>query len=174
MAEVILTDLLRRRGLPAEINSVGLLPDGFPTPAETQEALSSLGYNPSNLTARRSRQLTDDDVGMADLVLGLARDHVRALVVATPTAWNRTFTLKELVRRGEGLGPRRPDQELSSWLAAAGCDRTPRDLLGSSDVDDVADPIGGPSSAFKRTAAEIEGLCVSLVGLVWPSSSEHG
>jgi protein-tyrosine phosphatase len=170
MAEVILSSLLYRRGIPADVSSVGLLTGGFQTPPETQDALRALGYDASSLTARRSRQLTDEDVGTADLVLGLARDHLRAVVVAMPAAWNRTFTLKELVHRGQGVGPRLPGQALASWLAAAGGNRTPRNLLGSSVIDDVADPIGGPSSAFEHTAAEIEGLCVSLSGLVWPSA----
>ena len=85
-----------------------------------------------------------------------------------PETWGRTFTFKELVRRGDAAGPRRPDEELSEWLNALGQHRDRRELLGSSDADDVADPIGGPPSIFEQTAAEIQGLCVSLVRLLWP------
>jgi protein-tyrosine-phosphatase len=168
MAEAILTELVRRRGIAADVSSVGLLPGGVPIPPETQDALRALHYESPRLAAYRSRKLSDADIDSADLLLGLARDHVREIVVRVPSAWDRTFTLKELVRRGDAVGPRRPDQELSSWLAAVSVERTRADLLGSSDTDDVADPIGGPPSAFEQTAAEIERLCESLSGLVWP------
>jgi hypothetical protein len=79
--------------------------------------------------------------------------------------------LKELVRRGEGVGPRRADEELEEWLAKVSEGRDRRDLLGSSNVDDVVDPIGGPPSMFEQVAVEIQGLCVSLTDLVWPVSS---
>jgi protein-tyrosine phosphatase len=168
MAEAILSELVRRRGIPAEIAAVGLLPGGVPLPLETRDALRALHYDGPQLAAHRSRELSDADIGSADLILGLARDHVREVVVRMPSAWDRTFTLKELVRRAESVGPRLPDQELSSWLAAVSLDRTRQDLLGSSNADDVADPIGGPPSGFEHTAAEIEGLCVALCALVWP------
>jgi protein-tyrosine-phosphatase len=168
MAEAILSELVRRRGIAADIASVGLMPGGVPIPPETQDALRALRYDSPELAAHRSRELRDADIGNADLVLGLARDHVREVVVRVPSAWDRTFTLKELVRRGEAVGARQPGQDLSSWLAALSVERTRTDLLGSSDADDVADPIGGPPSAFEHTAAEIEGLCESLSSLVWP------
>jgi protein-tyrosine phosphatase len=168
MAEAILSELVRRRGIAADIASVGLLPGRAPVPTETQDALRAIRYDSPRLAARRSRQLSDADIDNADLVLGLARDHVREIVVRMPSAWDRTFTLKELVRRGEAVGPRPPGQELSSWLAAVSLGRTRADLLGSSNADDVDDPIGGPPSAFEQTATEIKGLCESLSSLVWP------
>lgn len=76
--------------------------------------------------------------------------------------------MKELVRRGEAIGPARPGEEFRAWLARAGADRDRQDLLGASNSDDVADPIGGAPSLFDQTAAEIEGLCVSLAALLWP------
>ncbi len=103
-------------------------------------------------------------------MLGLARDHVREVVVRWPEAWGRTFTLKELVRRGEGVGPRRADEELPDWLGRVSEDRDRRDLLGSSNLDDVVDPIGGLPSMFEQVAGEIQRLCVSLTDLVWPVS----
>ena len=144
------------------------MPGGVPLPSETEDALRALHYDSPRLAAYRSRELSEDEIGQADLVLGLARDHVREVVVRIPSAWDRTFTLKELIRRGEAVGPRRPGQELSAWLAAVSLERTRAELLGSSDADDVADPIGGRPSAFEQTAVEIQGLCESLSGLVWP------
>jgi protein-tyrosine-phosphatase len=61
MAEAILSDLLRRRGIPAEIASVGLLPGGGPMPPETRDALRALGYDGPQLAAHQSRELSDLD-----------------------------------------------------------------------------------------------------------------
>jgi len=137
-------------------------------PPETEDALHTLGYIGPGLTTHRSHQLTRPLVTDADLVLGLARDHVREVVVRMPETWAKTFTLKELVRRGGAGGQRLGDEELTTWLARMGEGRSRQDLLGSSNADDVEDPIGGLPSAFEETAAEILGLCVSLAGLLWP------
>jgi protein-tyrosine-phosphatase len=168
MAQVILSSLVVSRRVRAEIASAGLLPGGHPMPPETLHALGALGYGGTGLASFRSRQGTAAEVTRSDLVLGLDRNHVREVVVRMPETWARTFTLKELVRRGDAAGPRGPDEELSEWLSALGEHRDRRELLGSSDADDVADPIGGPPSMFEQTAAEIQGLCVSLVRLLWP------
>jgi hypothetical protein len=44
----------------------------------------------------------------ATLRIGLEREHVQEAVLLDGSAWPRTFTLKEIVRRGEEVGPRRP------------------------------------------------------------------
>jgi hypothetical protein len=85
----------------------------------------------------------------ADLVLGMERAHVRHSVLLEPEAWPRAFTLKELVRRGAELGPRPPVESPGAWLARAHEGRDRPDLLGDSPLDDVADPYGGPSSAYE-------------------------
>jgi protein-tyrosine phosphatase len=168
MAQVILSGLVASRRVRAEVASAGLLPGGHPMPPETLHALHALGYGGTGLASFRSHQGTAAEVTGSDLVLGLDRNHVREVVVRMPETWERTFTLKELVRRGDAAGPRGPDEELSGWLRALGQHRDRRELLGTSDVDDVADPIGGTPSMFEQTAAEIQGLCVSLVRLLWP------
>jgi protein-tyrosine phosphatase len=166
MAQVILSALLARRGIQADIASAGLLPGGQAMPTETQDALEALGFGDPGLHAFRSHQVTSEAVANADLIVGLARDHVREVVVRDSIAWTKTFTLKELVRLGEAVGPRN-DDGLSDWLARAAGDRDRMELLGSSVIDDVSDPIGGPPSRFEKTAREIHALCESLSRLVW-------
>jgi protein-tyrosine phosphatase len=97
MAQTVLSALVTERGIPAQIGSVGLLPGGDPLPQETQDALTTLGYNESALRSHRSRQITDALIAGADLVVGMTREHVREVTVRVPEAWGRTFTLKELV-----------------------------------------------------------------------------
>jgi len=167
MAQAILSGLLARRAVSAEIASAGLLAGGQPMAPEALAAISALGGASPEMSDRRSRTLTARDVERADLVLGMAREHVREAVVLAPAAWGRTFTLKELVRRGEAEGSRTEGQALGDWLAAASKGRSRQGLLGAEPSDDVADPIGGTPSMFEETAAEIEELCRRLIVLLW-------
>jgi protein-tyrosine-phosphatase len=166
MAQASLTALLADRGIPGEVASTGLLPGGAPLPVETADALAAVGLD-GVLGSFTSTQLSSHAVAKADLVLGMTREHVREVIVAIPEAWDHTFTLKELVRRGEELGPRRPEENLDHWLWRLGEERTRTELLGSSPADDIEDPIGGRPAQFERTAREIDGLCRAVVALVW-------
>jgi protein-tyrosine-phosphatase len=130
-------------------------------------ALRALDTESPDMSGHASSTLGAGDIERADLVLGMAREHVREVVVLVPGAWERTFTLKELVRRGEAVERRADGQSIGDWLAVASVGRTRRDMLGSNPLDDVADPIGGSASMFEQTAAEIEDLCRRLVGLLW-------
>jgi len=168
MAQAILSRQLAVRGVHDEVGSAGLLVGGRPLPPETRDALLALGADPVAVAAFRSRELSWDAVDRADLILGLAREHVREVVVRSPQGWDKTFTPKELVRRGEAVGPRPPTEPLEAWLRRVSDGRQRGDLLGSSDEDDVADPIGGTPADFERTAREIERLCAALQSLLWP------
>ncbi len=98
----------------------------------------------------------------------MAREHVRDAVSVVPAVWPRAFTLKELVRRGELVGPRRGDETLDAWLEARHEGRERRDLLGESPLDDIADPYGQSRSAFEDLADELDDLTTRLVDLLWP------
>ncbi|MGZ4708358.1 MAG: hypothetical protein ACXWBN_06430, partial [Acidimicrobiales bacterium] len=91
----------------------------------------------------------------------------RESVVLRPELYTRTFTLKELVRRGSELGPRAPDRPVDEWLRAAHEGRTPVQLMGSSDLDDVADPVGQGPAVYEATARELVVLVDRLVDLLW-------
>jgi hypothetical protein len=103
----------------------------------------------------------------------MAREHVREAVVQVPEVWPRTFTLKELVRRGRRVGPRRSGQPVEAWLAEAHAGRTTRELMGGSSEDDVADPIGQPRRAFETMVTDLDELVRQLVWLVW-GEAERG
>lgn len=146
------------------MRSAGLLDGGQPASAHGVDLLNRRGID---LSAHRSQSMTADLLSGADLVLAMAREHVREAVVAVPEAFPRTFTLKELVRRGEAVGPRPLEQPLERWVAAVHAGRSTRDLLGSSTDDDVPDPIGRPRSAYERMIAELDGLIDHMVRLLW-------
>jgi len=169
----VLTDDGRAAGRrPAEtvtVVSAGLLESGHPVSPEVVQAMVPFGVE---LAGHRSTQLTATAVDGADLILGMERRHGREAVVLVPTAWTRTFTLKELVRRGEKVGPRRSGQPLAGWLAAVGDGRERTDLVGRSPEDDVADPLGGDRSAYRATATELADLVRRLARLLWADAGD--
>ncbi len=166
MAEALLRAALRRRGVDAAVSSAGLFRGGVPASPGSVRAMARRGLD---LDAHRSRTVNGDLLGAADLVLGMARLHVREAVVAVPEVWPRAFTLKELVRRGEAAGPRDPEQPLASWLEQVHEGRRRADLLGDDPEDDVADPVGGPDRLYLATAEELEELVERLVIVAFPA-----
>jgi protein-tyrosine phosphatase len=171
MAEVLLRRALADQGVAADVVSAGSLPGDVAASAGSARAMARRGLD---LGGHRSHQVTEDDLVRADLVVCMARRHAREAVVAHPGAWPRTFTLKELVRRGEAAGPRRRDEELGAWLDRAAAGRTRSALLADDPVDDVADPIGRPDAAYEATAAELEALVERLVAAVFPAGRATG
>jgi len=164
MAEAMLRRLAAQAGVEAHVHSAGLLDDGNPASPHGVEVLAGLGLDTS---AHRSRRMTGDMISGADLVLAMAREHLREAVVSAPAAFPRTFTIKELVRRGEAAGPRSASEPLDRYLARLHEGRDRSSLLGVSDEDDVSDPYGTSLEAYRRTAAELDDLTRRLAALLW-------
>ena len=110
-------------------------------------------------------------LGRADLIVGMTREHVREAAVLRPDLYDRTFTLKELVRRGRKAGARADDERVPDWLARLVRGRMPQDHLGASALDDVADPVGQGERVYEQTADELDELTTALVDLLWPRVS---
>lgn len=163
MAEVLLRRVLAERRLPARVRSGGRLAGGQLAAAEAVQAMAVRGLQ---LSGHRSHRITAEDVRDADLILGLAREHVRDVVVLEPGAWARTFTVKEVVRRGLQVGPRRKEDSWGAWLAQVHAGRRWSDLLGESAEDDVADPAGRPLAEYLKTAELLEELSTALIALL--------
>jgi protein-tyrosine phosphatase len=161
MAQAMLTHKL---GAAARVDSAGLRERGLPPASETVAAMAGYGLD---VVPHRSRTVTAEGLRSADLVLAMARAHVRHAVVTEPSVWPRVFTVKELLRRGRQVGPRAPGEQLASWLARVHDGRERSALLGDSPEDDVADPVGGPPRAYALTAAELHRLLTELAGLGW-------
>ncbi|MEZ5143956.1 MAG: hypothetical protein R2726_15770 [Acidimicrobiales bacterium] len=165
MAEAMLRARLAARGVAASVSSAGTATEDRPASDEVLELLAPRGLDGSG---HRSRLIEPVLLGDADLVLAMARLHVRDATLVDPSVFGRTFTLKELVRRGTATGPRGADERLASWLARVGDDRLPTALLGDSPADDLADPVGRRFAVFKKLAAELDDLLDALVDLAWP------
>jgi protein-tyrosine phosphatase len=163
MAEGLLRERVERLGVAAHVHSAGVLDSRSPAAPEAVAVLEARGID---ISSHRSRRLSGPLIDGADIILGMAREHVREITLMDTRAWSRSFTLKELVRRGEAAGPWARGQSLDEWLAKVAADRTHAEMLGAGSSDDVADPIGGPPSLYESTAVELTGLVASLVALV--------
>jgi protein-tyrosine phosphatase len=163
MAETLLARHLRDLGVEASIGSAGRGAAGLGPPPQAVTALAGRGVD---LASHRSRSTTVQLLQDANLVVGMAREHVRDAVALDPDVWSRAFTLKEVVRRGEIVGPRRADESVRDWAARVGAGRSPTAMLGSAKADDVADPVGGPAKVYRRTLQELDGLTGRLASLL--------
>ena len=164
MAQKLLNRELAALGEPVMVRSAGSLGSGAPPPAEVVAAMASYGLD---VSGHRSYRVAGEDLARSDLVLAMAREHLRDAVVAVPAAWPRAFTLRELVRRGADIGRRRPGETLPGWLARAHEGRSRMALLGDSPADDIADPMGGSPGEYAQTAAELQILSRRLADLGW-------
>jgi len=117
-----------------------------------------------------SRRISVGTIRRADLIVTMAREHVREIVLAQNDAFTKTFTLREIVRRGQDKGPRQPGDSLHTWLQRLNAGRRHLDLIGDSPDDDIQDPMGGRSEQFRNMLIEVEGLTRSLHALIWPEA----
>ena len=164
MTEPLLAARLAAFGVAVPVRSAGTTGAVGAPPPGAVTAMAARGHD---ISGHRSRTVQAADLAGADLILGMTREHVRQAVVLAPAAWPRTFTLKELVRRGRPIGPRLPGEPLAGWLARAGHGRDRRELLGGSGDDDVADPFGGPAQQYEFTADLLDQLTGELADLCW-------
>jgi protein-tyrosine-phosphatase len=147
------------------VASAGLGEPGRPVPDEVLEVMALRGFD---LSSHRSTTLTAPMVEDAGLVVGMGLRHVQEAILLSPSSWQRTFRLRELVRRGEYVGPRLPGQDIASWIHAAQGDRTRDSLANHLPDEDVADPFGGPYAGYQATAVELDDLTGRLGALLWP------
>ncbi|HEX3461777.1 MAG TPA: hypothetical protein VHT49_12800 [Acidimicrobiales bacterium] len=148
------------------VDSVGTSDLKAPAPPEVIVAGREVGVD---LADHRGRLITPDDVKGATLILGMARRHVREVVTIDPGAWPRTFTLREIVRRGQSMGPRGGHQPMVDWLVFVHHGRRMVDLHGKSTQDDIRDPLGGSLRDYRGAAETISALVTELADLAWPA-----
>jgi protein-tyrosine-phosphatase len=164
-AEAHLQARLAGLGIPARVASAGLGATRRPLNANALKALARKGME---LRSHHPARVTRDLLIGADVVLGMASEHVGSVVRVEPSVWPKAFTLKEVVRRGEEVGPRRHDESLPAWLSRVHAGRTTNDIRAFSPRDDITDPGGQPTSAFEAMADEIRDWVDRLIFLLWP------
>lgn len=164
IAARMLEQRLAEGGATAVVDSAGL--DVADTEAETGLVENTREWG-IDLSSHRSRQLRADDLRLASIVLAMEHHQVNDVIALDAGAWPKTFTLKEVVRRAQDVGPRREKEHFDEWVARVHRGRTPLGLVGAWH-DDVSDPAGRPSSELERTLAELDVLTSRFVDVAWP------
>jgi protein-tyrosine phosphatase len=178
MAEGFLRAALERRlgVLAPVVSSAGVY--GRRGGRALPETITAAAERDVDLTEHVVRALEVHDVEQADLVIGMAAEHRDWIAREAPSASQKSFTLRELVRLLEAL----PATEPAGAVAAQRLTRrvAEADLLrregfeGSPFDEDVDDPIGLSLEAFRAAARDIEEWTERLAtGLFGPPSDRE-
>ena len=145
---VLAGELLRVRRPDLVVETAGTLSvGGRPISWRTRRAFEAIGLDPPR---HASVQADEEHLGQADLIVGLAPEHIRWVRREHPTHARRASTLIRLART---------EHELPAWVASGG--------PGEVDLaawEEVVDPGGGEVDAFVACAHEI----VRLIDRVAP------
>ncbi|TBO58366.1 protein-tyrosine-phosphatase, partial [Streptomyces kasugaensis] len=183
-----ITERLHRHALEVrlgEARSGGLLVEsagtwgheGAPMEAHAATVLADYGADPAGFIGR---ELLDEHVIRADLVLTATRDHRAQVISMGHSAGLRTFTLKEFNRLVRAIDPAtlpEPDPDLPD----GGLVERARALVGAAaalrgwllapdpESDEVYDPYGAPITFFRSIGDEInqalDPVVTALTGL---------
>src|SRR5918997_4708546 len=163
----IAEEQLRRlaEGLPVEVGSVGLLDLGSaPALPEVLEVGRSVGLD---LSRHRARHLGSVELTSVDLLVGLERSHVAAAVVEAGVPYEKSFTLKEIVRLLEEM-PHPATEGAEPIERARALVRQAHELRSASPGfvagEDIEDPFGGARSEYVEMAHTVAELCRSRIG----------
>lgn len=171
MAQAFLRHELKSAEVEVEVLSAGFLTPGQPADKKVVWAMRRLGFDLSGHFSTKASNALDSG---PDLVLTMARAHLRTLMKLDPALLSRAFTLKEFVHLAHLEGPRKAGEPLSHYLARLGRSRSVSALTSPGTEMDVPDPIGGPKRSFLKCASELQGLvrecAVTLYS--WPNRTQ--
>jgi protein-tyrosine phosphatase len=155
MGAALLQSHLAAAGLSAQVSSAGTLRTGLAVDPDAVKAASEWGVDISGHVPRLVSRAIVDDEG-ADLIVTMARRHLREVAVMSRNVFARTFTARELGRRLTDFGGTPAD--LPSLLAAIGGDRRPSQMMTDDLLDDIPDPYGTGLANVRHTATELDQL----------------
>lgn len=147
--------------------------EGAPMEANAATVLGEFGADASGFVGR---ELLDEHVIRADLVLTATRDHRAQVISMGHSAGLRTFTLKEFTRLVRAIDPATLPDPLDEGVVerARALVRAAAALRGwllapSIEADEVHDPYGAPLTYFRSVGDEInqalEPVVTALTGL---------
>ncbi len=143
--------LLGRHAPEIDARSAGThVVEGMPPGRHVRRALREVGVTPLK---HRSTQLRAEALAEADLVVGLAREHVTFVRRRAPEHARRTATLHRLSR---DLPP--TTAPLSERISGLSLETLPLEPW-----EDVADPAGADLDTYRTCAREIDALVARLV-----------
>ena len=171
-AALLLREELARAGITSvTVRSAGIAEADVGTPLDLVDEAQQFGID---LADHIPHVVDTAEIDAADLVIGMTREHLRETVVAVPSSFSKTFTLREIVRRGLLEGTRSTGENLRAWLARLHVGRRRADFIGASLEDDVLDPMGGMAEDYRFMLAELATLTEALRELAWPTDATGG
>jgi protein-tyrosine phosphatase len=129
--------MLGADAISAGVRAVG----GRPMVPDAAKALVELGGDPEHFASRR---ITPAIIKEADLILAMTQDHRDRVLLVSPGALRRTFTLSEAARL-----IREHQATTVAELTAA------RPFSTADPGEDIADPMGRDYSEFQSAAKRI-------------------
>ncbi len=165
MAEYMTRAIAAERGLDVLVRSAGLTIVGQPSPSYAVEVMEARGID---MSGHRSRRLSAMMVRSADLVVGMAGNHVREAAVLAMNRASHMGTLRELARRAERRGPRASDMGVSEWVESLTRDRPVSQIGLGGPGDDIEDPYKRRKKHYERAASEIEESLLPLLDAMFP------
>ncbi len=163
MAEAFLKDKFKKANLDFEVSSAGILTQELRPPSQVIEVMKTYGLE---ISEHSSRLLDAIDLQEFDLILGMAKEHVREIAVMAKNKLNHTFTIKEFVYRASAVGPKRQTESIDDWLSLVVQGRRFEELLGADLELDVVDPLDKGGDAFKDVASELDQITTQVVHLL--------
>ncbi|MET9801192.1 protein-tyrosine-phosphatase [Streptomyces sp. NPDC006368] len=134
--------------------------EGAPMEANAELVLADFGADASGFVGR---ELLDEHVIRADLVLTATRDHRAQVISMGHSAGLRTFTLKEFTRLVRAIDPATLPDPMSDGVVdrARALVRAAAALRGwllapTAEADEVNDPYGAPITFFRSIGDEIQ------------------
>ena len=152
-----------RPDLPVAIRSAGTQAAvDYPIGEHSAVALKELGADPEG---HKPQQLLPVVAATADLILTAEMAHCRVVLLETPAALRRAFSLREFARLAEKVEPLKPsdpfdvDTVRAQVLQVSAQRGLARQATRS---DDIADPVGASLKVTRERAREIA-ECVDVV-----------
>jgi protein-tyrosine phosphatase len=162
MAERLMRSRIRP-GLPVAIRSAGTQAGvDYPIGEHSAVALKELGADPEG---HKPQQLQAAVAASADLILTAEIAHRQIVLLETPAALRRAFSLREFARLVEHIEPLKPSDpfdldavrvQVLQVSAQRGLARQP------TRSEDIADPVGASLNETRERAREIA-ECVDIV-----------
>lgn len=142
---------------------------GAPMHEESLRRLAARGLDGS---AFRARQVTNELLAAADLVIGATREHVASVAWLVPSAMDRTHSLGDLARalRSSRAGPAAGAGPLVHAVAELAAEsRRRRPLDPDSSATDVVDPYLHPLRTWDQMTRQVDDHLPALLDALRPT-----
>ncbi len=157
-AEALVRATVWARGLDLQVGSAGTTaPAGDPPDRKLLKVAAKYGLD---LSGHRARQATPELLGSADLVLGMTARHVSEILRRAPQA--PATTLVAASRRAAALAG--TPMDFATWARKLTVSIDGRDSISAH--EEISDPYGGPTRAYRRMTEEVETAVRNLMD-VW-------